>query len=219
MKKIVLFTIISFCLFTDLHAQKLRFGIQGSGGVGTALTTDREKELSEIETVYLGISKIYPVFSYGINAYAGYSINENWGIAIEPGIFRKGFAKKVEVNNKIVRQQTHLNYFQLPILAELFLDKNITLTVGPELSYLFSAKEMTEKQSTDVFEQYRKNKLDIALQIGLYYTFNNHFDIGLKSGVSAIRLERFSILNDKNEVVTEYDRRNAYGHAFFRIKL
>ncbi len=219
MKRFVLFMVVFLCIITNSFAQKLRLGIQGNGGMATAATTDQEKEFSEIETVYLGISKIYPVFSYGLNIYAGYTINEDWGIAIEPGFIRKGFAKKIEINNRIVRQQTHLKYLQLPILAEVFLSENLTLTVGPELSYLLNAKEVTEKQSTDVFEQYSKNKLDIALQVGLYYTFNRHFDIGIKSGVSATRLGRFSILNDDNEVVTEYDRRNAYGNAFFRIKL
>ncbi|OPZ31032.1 MAG: hypothetical protein BWZ00_00709 [Bacteroidetes bacterium ADurb.BinA174] len=219
MKKLALFTIISFCLFTNLYAQKLRFGIQGSGGMATAATTNREKEFSEIETVYLGISKIHPVFSYGFNIYAGYAINEDWGVAIEPGFIRKGFAKKVDINNNIEKLQTRLNYFQIPILAEVFFSENITLTLGPELSYLLDAKEVIEKQSTDVLKQYNKNKLDVALQVGLYYTFNKHFDIGIKSGVSATRLGKFAILNSENEVVVEYDRRNAYGHVFLRVKL
>lgn len=219
MKKLALFTIISFCLFTNLHAQKLRLGIQGGTGISTATTTDGEKEFSDIETVYLGISKIYPVFSYGFNIYAGYAINKDWGIAIEPGLIRKGFAKKIEINNNIERIQTHLNYFQIPILAEVFLSENLTLTVGPEMSYSLNAEEVIDKQSTDVSNQYNKNKLDVALQVGFYYTLNKHFDVGLKSGVSATRLGKFAILNNDNEVVTEYERRNAYGHVFFRVKL
>lgn len=218
MKKLALFAIIIFTVVTNLNAQKLRMGVQGGGGIAIA-ETDYNEKFSEIETVYLGMSKDYPIFSYALNIYAGYAINNNWGIAIEPGFIRKGFAKKVEINNEILRQKDYLNYLQLPILAEVFLSDGVTMTLGPELSYLLDAKKVTGNESTDISEQYDNKKLDIALQVGFYYTFKKHFDIGLKGGVSATRLGKFVILNDANEVVAEYNRRNAYGHIFFRVKL
>lgn len=219
MKKTVFFTVVFFCIITYASAQKIRFGVQGGSGMSTA-TTDFDKEFTETEAAILGISKDYPVFSYGANIYAAYSISEKWGIAIEPGIIRKGFAKKVAIgNNKIEKQNTYLNYFQFPIIAEIFLDKNLTLTAGPEVSYLLNAKNVAGNESKNISEDFSDKKIDIALQFGIYYTWHNNFDIGLKGGVSATRLGKFAILNYANGVVAEYNRRNAYGHIFFRVKL
>lgn len=183
-------------------------------------TTDFDKDFTETEAAILGISKDYPVFSYGANIYAVYSISEKWGIAIEPGFIRKGFAKKIaNYNNKIEKQSTYLNYFQFPILAEVFLEENLTLTAGPEVLYLLNAKSVMGSESKNISEDFSDKKIDIALQIGAYYTLHKNFDIGLKGGVSVTRLGKFAILNYTNEVVAEYNKRNAYGHVFFRVKL
>lgn len=226
MKKLLLFIIIGFGLLTNSYAQKLLhfgeqrfyFGVQAGGGLSMA-ATDYSKKFTEFETAYLKLSKDYQVLSYGFNVYAGYVVNENWGIAFEPGFIRKGSAKKVSINNRIEKENTYLEYVHIPVLGEVFLSDEITLTVGPELSYLLNAKKVTGGKSVNVSEEYDNKKIDIGLQAGIYYTFNKRFDLGLKTGVSITRLDKFTMLNPANEVIAEYNKRNMYASVFFRVKL
>ena len=204
---------------TNLYAQKFHFGIQGSAGAST-IVTHRENDFEDIEKVYLGLSKNYLIFSHGINAYMAYTLNQNLRIAIEPGCIRKGFAKKIAIDNEIFRQNNNLDYFHIPMLAEFFSNEtNVALSIGPEISFLLKANQKTNGARVDVLNSYRDKKIDLGLQIGLYYTFNKHFDMGAKGGISLTRLGYVTFLNNNNEVILQYHQRNAYGQLFFRAKL
>lgn len=219
MKKI-LFLLLFSCIMMSLHAQKLRVGLQGGIGVATFIT-DTPTEYADIENVFLGIAKEYPVLSYTTNLYVSYKINENWGIAVEPGFIRKGSAKKIEVENKLYRNNTFMNYIQIPVLAEIYVgeDENLTLTMGPEIAILLRAEESSKVANLDITNDYKNRKIDPSLQVGLYYTFAKHFDIGLKAGVSFLKIGNVTLLNEAKEVVAQYKQYNTYGHAFLRIKL
>ncbi len=218
MTKYISLLIFLASIFTNGYAQKIHFGIQGGAGIAT-ITTDNE-DFKDVENAYLGISKNYPVFSYGFNLYTGYSINENWGIAVEPGFIRKGFAKKVSDNDRILRKSSYLDYLHIPILAEFYLkDENITFSAGPELAFLLNANQKFNGANTDILNTYTDKKFDLGLQIGAYYTVKKHFDIGIKGGVSLLKIDDITLVNNANEVIGRYAQRNAYSHLFMRIKL
>jgi hypothetical protein len=72
---------------------KFSVGIQG--GLGGAFTENSYIGGNEYTTdMLLGIPEVYPVWSHMYNLYFSYGINNDFGIALEPGIIRKGYGGK-----------------------------------------------------------------------------------------------------------------------------
>lgn len=192
-KTIILFvTFLLFC--THIHAQKFRIGVQGGVGIST-FNVDQSEDYDAFEQKYLGIAKEYLVFSNAINLYVSYKIKDNWGIAAEPGFIRKGSGKKVSIDNVLYRNNTLLNYFQIPLLAEIYLDENITLAVGPELAFLLKANQSSKLGNLETTNNYNDRKIDLGVQLSFFYTFAKHFDVGVKGGSSLLKIGDAVVLN------------------------
>ena len=79
----------------------------------------------------------------------------------------------------------------MPILMNLYLSKNIYLSVGPEVAYRINAKVKTKNISKDISDFYEKEELSGLM--GINYKWKEKVDIGLRynqgiSYVSTIRL-------------------------------
>lgn len=225
MRKTVFTSFITLFLLLaipGLHAQK-RFSVGIQGGLGATFTENKYKGGNEYTTdVILGIPKIYPVLSPMYNLYLSYSINENFGIAVEPGMIRKGYgSKRVLEEGDVVFDRRQMDYLQFPLLMELYVDKSVTITVGPEFGYLLDKKMKTTQNSKPAVstDLPKNNRFDVGIQIGGYYTFMKHLDVGIKVGASFIRGDKYYLTNDAGEVLTRVSRKNNYVNPFIRIRL
>ena len=223
-KKISTVSVVLFLLLSghSLYAQKkLSVGIQGGLGGATAYHSYKgeDENISDLE---LGIPKIYPVFSHMYNLYLSYRINEDFGIAFEPGMIRKGYGyKNITEDRDVVFSRKRMDYMQLPLLAEFHVEESIVLTVGPEFGYLWNAKLSTSVNSgpNGITELPKRNRFDCGIQIGGYYTLKKYLDVGIKVGSSLTKADKFYLINDYGEVVSDVSKRYVYVNSFIRVKL
>lgn len=223
MKKNRLFflAVLFISIFTQsAHAQqKFTVGLQGGLGMASAYNF-YNKGNAYTSDIELGIPKNYPTLSYMYNLYLSYKINEKYGVALEPGIVRKGYGTKI-YNEDVFFNKRRLNYFQLPVLMEFYVDNAFTLTIGPEFGYLLSAKMKSndDSDSLNLIKLYRKNRFDFGVQLGGFYTFIDHIDVGLKIGGSFTNIEKSYLTDISGNVLTDVFTKNMYANLFTRIKL
>jgi hypothetical protein len=101
--------------------------------------------------------------SYHAGFYAQFSVTNNFSIQPEALYARKGFAA--------AGTDTHLDYFDVPVLASFRVLDNISLLAGPQVSVLMTVKE-------------NDKELDKA--------FHNSFDYGAAAGIEG-RLSVFRL--------------------------
>lgn len=220
MKNKLSFLLIGFCIaaFFKINAQQLRFGVQSGVGMASAFNHfSKNNELKHSPELKPNNS---PVLSYSANLYISYPFNEQFSVALEPGLIRKGFANQIHEGNDLLYNRNFLYYVQLPVLVEFKLDNPFTFSIGPELGYLLSAK-LKEKHDADLIDlmhYYQKNRIAAGVQGGGYYSFSKNFDLGLKTGLSFTNLDKFILMDTEGHVVAEVRRKALYINAFTRYK-
>jgi hypothetical protein len=223
-KKITAAFIILFLLPAghSLYAQQ-KFSVGIQGGLGVAFTENSYRGGNEYTTdVILGIPKVYPVLSHMYNLYFSYRMNNVFGIALEPGIIRKGYGgKRVLEEGDVLFDRRQIEYLQLPLLLEFSLTESVQLMAGPEFGYLLDKKMRTTHDSKPaVLTDLPKNdRFDFGIQVGGYYTLMKHLDVGIKVGASFTGGDKYYLTNDAGEVLTKVYRKNCYANSFIRVKL
>jgi hypothetical protein len=219
LKLIFFLVILYFFHYGAATGQKLRYGVQLSGGIASAYQYYPKKN-EYTNNPDFGMPKNIPILSYGFNLYASYELNEQLGIAFEPGFIRKGFANKFVDSYDLTHNKTYLSYIQLPVLMEFKLADFMTLTIGPEIGYLIDAKlkQIDALESVSIMNYYQHNRIDVGLQGGAYYSLSDNFDVGLKAAASLTNLERFYIEVEGGNALVEVRRNSMYIHAFTRVK-
>ncbi|MDR0421898.1 MAG: outer membrane beta-barrel protein [Proteiniphilum sp.] len=201
--------------------QKFTVGIQG--GLGGAFTENRYTGGNAYTTdMLLGIPKVYPVWSHMYNLYLSYGISNDFRIAFEPGVIRKGYgSKKIQEERTVIFERRELDYLQLPLLLEFSPDESLRFTAGPELGYLLKGKmRETHGSGPSALTDLPENKrYSLGIQIGGSYTLIKHLDVGLKIGASFIGGDKYYLTNDNGEVLTKVARENCYINSFVRVKL
>lgn len=223
MRRIII-ALVLLLVWQGMNAQQ-KFSVGIQGGLGVSFSENEYKSGNEYTNdVILGIPEIYPVLSHMYNLYLSYRINDEFGIAMEPGIIRKGYGSKrveEEGEREVLFDRRKMDYLQFPLLLELFLTESVTLTAGPEIGYLLNKKMSTTRNSKPVAstDLPKNNRFDVGMQVGGHYTFMKHLDVGIKVGVSFLRGDKYYLTNDAGEVLTRVSRRNMYASPFIRIKL
>jgi hypothetical protein len=172
-----------FCIFLlisipylMINGQKIKYGLTIGFDVANSHVTNRLK--GDDSRVF------YPMLAYNINGFIGYKSQSFWGLSIEPGFIQKGgFRKNVISYSSGVMYQGdisyRLNYIQFPILANLFINNKLYFSIGPELSYMLSAKAKFDSFSTDITSSY-DNKFELSGTIGVNYSIWKNIDIGIR---------------------------------------
>lgn len=213
--------IVFFLLYSTFStsAQSLKFGVQAGGGLASAYNYFPEK--NEYTTdIELGIPKNFIVPSYNFNLYISCPINDLAAVAVEPGFIQKGYSNKFIDNNDLAYNKNYLSYIQMPILLEYKIQQPITLSIGPEIGYLLRARLKNEgiDGSVNLMNYYQKNRVDVGMQFGVFYTFNERFDLGLKLGASLTNLEKNYLVNESGEVLADIKKKATYLNTFTRYK-
>lgn len=203
-----------------LNGQEIQYGIQAGGGLASAFNYYPKKNEYTNDPDF-GIPKNIPILSYNINLYISYFVNENFGVAIEPGFIQKGFANKFVDSYDLTDNKIYLSYIQVPVLMEFKFKNALNLTIGPEIGYLVDAefKQIDEAERISLMNYYQNNRVDVGVQAGGYYSFTERLDIGLKAGASLTNLEKFYIEIDGENAFVEVRRNAMYINAFVRMRL
>ena len=169
MKKNFLVAAIAVLGFSNVSAQKIKFGAKG--GFNLASVSGKNTTGKEVVTSFnLGVLSEIPVttkFSFQpelMYSGQGYSFND---------------------------QTIALSYLNLPLMGKYYVAKGLSVEVGPQIGFLFSAKN----EDINVKDSFKK--LDFGVNFGLGYKFDNGLNFGARYNMGLT-----DINNVKNPVGT-----------------
>lgn len=160
MKIIVI--IIGMVLLSSINSSAQNFEVGVAAGfdvVSLHLTNPSENSF---------IYNISPIATYNINGFLSFKNTSFWGFSLEPGIIRKGWNQSYNSNDQ--KNKIRLYYLQLPVLSDFYISNRIYFSIGPEISYLVSAKNKYENK-------YESNTQDIVEHL-------NRFELSAMAAIS-----------------------------------
>ncbi len=166
-------SVLTLCIFIvmsvlNVGAQEIRFGILS--GFNVTRTNISEYTVSAVS---YGKDQKDPMASFNINGYFEYKSAGLWGLAVEPGYIRKGGSNPVNHDGK-----TCLNYFEVPVLVNLYISERLYVSLGPGVSYLLNVKYHYKSDSYDI--PVSGNRYEISGLIGINYDILKNMGIGLR---------------------------------------
>lgn len=201
--KIVLLPLVVFVLIhLNTAAQKLNYGIvAGVDMVQLAPIGNDHPHLFD-----------RPRASFNINAHLGYEYNKNWGLTVEPGFMSKG--------GSIQNDETKLklNYLQMPILADYYLNDRISISFGPELAYLLSSQIKIDGNSIDAQKVYDQ-KFELSGVVGLNFELESNIDLGVRYSHGLTHISEITYLDENDFHLSNGKEYNHYAQLFVRFKL
>ena len=152
MKKNFLVAVIAVVGFSNVNAQKIKFGVKG--GFNLASVSGKNTTSKEVVTSFnLGFLAEIPVstkFSFQpelMYSGQGYSFND---------------------------QTIALSYLNVPLMGKYYVAKGLSAEAGPQIGFLFSAKN----EDINV-KDYFKN-VDFGVNFGLGYKLDNGLNFGAR---------------------------------------
>lgn len=134
-----------------------------------------------------------PMNSYNINCFISYKSQGFLGFSLEPGYIIKGSG--LGLNSK-----DEFKCFQFPLLAEVYILKKLNFSIGPEFSYMFSAKSINPSYVIDISDQYNKT-FELSGFIGINYLIFRGIGIGIgyNHGITYIRKSPWGSISNPME--------------------
>jgi hypothetical protein len=201
--KIVLLTLTAIVLIQlNARAQKFNYGIvAGVNMVQLAPIGNDHPHLFD-----------RPRASFNINAHIGYKYNKNWGLTVEPGFMTKGGSIQND-DSKL-----KLNYLQIPILADYYLNDRISISFGPELAYLLSAQIKIDGNAIDAQKVYDQ-KFELSGVIGLNFELESNIDMGVRYSHGLMHISEMTYFDMNGFQLSNAKEYNQYLQCFVRFKI
>ena len=172
MKKTLLLSALFLALSATTQAQLVKFGIKGglnySNLTGSTAKTDA-------------------ITSYHVGALAEINLSEKFSIQPELLYSTQGATYKTilgDIDNE-------LGYLSIPVMAKIYLNKVISLELGPQASFLLSEK--------DEFDIHNQNTFDFAAAGGLGFKITESIFVQARYVLGLTEVSKDA--NTKNSVV------------------
>lgn len=131
-------------------AQHVKFGLKA--GVNFANYTNAEVNTSTLTSFHVGLLTEIKVFK---------------NFAVQPELLYSTQGAKLDNLGNEIKDQ--LGYISIPALAKFNLNDQLSLELGPQVSFLLNQRSNVDLGDTNTF--------DFAVAGGLSYTFGKHFFI------------------------------------------
>ncbi|RKR09269.1 outer membrane protein with beta-barrel domain [Flavobacterium sp. 90] len=174
MKKILLLAVLTVLGFTNVNAQKIKFGVKG--GLNFAnISGDNTKDADLVTSFNFGVLSEIPIsekFSFQpelMYSGQGYSFNDN---------------------------TVALSYLNVPLMGKYYLTKGFSVEAGPQIGFLLAAKN----EKINVKDSF--NTVDFGVNFGLGYKLDNGLNFGVRYnlGLTDINNVDNSSIKNKNSV-------------------
>ncbi|AWG20132.1 hypothetical protein FFWV33_00655 [Flavobacterium faecale] len=175
MKKILTLAILTVLGFTNVTAQKIKFGIKG--GLNFAnISGDNTKDASTVTAFNFGVLSEIPLSDK---------------FSFQPELLYSG--QGYSLNDKTIA----LGYLNVPLMGKYYVSKGFSVEAGPQIGYLLSAKN----ESLDIKNSLKT--VDFGVNFGLGYKLENGLNFGARynMGVSNINKSDYSADKIKNGVL------------------
>ena len=188
MKK-TLFIAVLFLGMISLKAQEMHFGARGALSITKIKFIDVDGD-SDWEDEYNNHSKGKMNFEIGV--FGEYMFNDQFAIAPELNYAGAGDRWEGKNGDGPWTRTYSLTYLQVPVMLKYYINENISINAGPQLSFLMSAKEDYEQgdfsRTIDLIEDKEIKTSDFGLNIGGSYKMESglFFDIRYYMGLSGL---------------------------------
>lgn len=211
--KIRKITVLMFILLwtMGLNAQEFTFGLVAGFDVANARLTNKPSSVSEYRSYF-------PLIAFNINTHVGFKSKSFWAITIEPGFIQKGGVIRYDDDDRNKDVKLISNYIQVPIFIDFYLNKNLSLSVGPEFAYMINTKAKSNENSSDLTDLYDK-KFEVSGLIGINYNIIKYIDIGLRYNHGLTYTQIISFTDKTGTEVGEGKVYNQYFQFFVRFKI
>lgn len=156
-----------FFVSPNLFGQNINYGIQFGSGVS-------QLQIPALKGIPLISNQ--PIFSYQINSFVQYQVNDHFAFQLEPGYIRKGGELGILPEWTDIHTSLKLDYIHIPLIAQFYPKQNIALSIGPEFSYLLGHNYDFMEIVLDPIPQ----KFNVGLNAGITYYPSDTFSIGLR---------------------------------------
>ncbi|MFH6958143.1 porin family protein [Flavobacterium aquidurense] len=180
MKKFLLLAVVTVLGFTNVNAQKIKFGAKG--GLNFAnVSGDNTKGLDVVTSFNFGVVAEIPV-------------SEKF--SFQPELMYSGQGYGFNNNNNNNNNTIALNYLNIPLMGKYYVTKGLSVEAGPQIGFLLSAKN----EKKDVKDSF--NTFDFGVNFGLGYKLDNELNFGVRYnlGLTDINNVNNSSIKNKNGV-------------------
>lgn len=198
MKKILL---LLFCLTPAVIFAQFRVGVRLGGNLAN---------FTGSEVKQWGAANVdpTPMIKFHLGVYADYYILEN--LSIQPGLFYSAKGPKYEGETEIYDMDGNFNmadityvkrlgYIDIPILFHYHINESLSVFIGPQFSFLLSAKVKNDADQEvlnalglddeeDVKDSYRG--FDLGLPLGLAYELASGLNIQLGYDIGLLNIAK-----------------------------
>ena len=212
MTKKTIFIAVELIVILNITAfsQNFRFRLLAGVDLANVKTMNMPDAYEEYDE-YL---RYYPMIAYNLNGDIEYRKSAKWGLAIQPGFIQKGGRDKR--SDGYVRY--NLNYIQLPVLFNYYFADKFYLSIGPELSYMMSAKVRSKDNSVDITDWYDR-RTELSGLAGINYKITDKLAVGLRYNHGLTYIYKNTWMNGLGEIVYEPKHYNQYMQLIVKIEI
>lgn len=180
--------------YNSLKAQNSYFGLK-AGYNTSSLRSSNNSDIKLNDKNTLNIASVFSFRSWGAK----------WGFTIEPGYIKKGVsADSINYN---------LNYLNAPFLIDFYPINKIKLSLGPEISFLASAKNTKKKQGDRSIVDTYENLWELSGTASASYALDYFIDLGLRYNFGFTKIAQYDLELDRRNL------RNQYFQVFVIFKI
>ncbi|OMQ09529.1 porin family protein [[Flexibacter] sp. ATCC 35103] len=171
MKKVLLLAVVTVLGFTNVNAQKIKFGVKGGLNLAT-ISGDNTKGIDAVTSFNFGVVSEIPIsdkFSFQpelMYSGQGYSFNDN---------------------------TVALSYLNIPLMGKYYLTKGLSVEAGPQIGFLLAAKN----EKTNVKDSF--NTFDFGVNFGLGYKLDNGLNFGVRYNLGLTDINDVDNYSGKNK--------------------
>ena len=198
MKKLIIAAAALVTLTATVSAQDLpspfSFGVKGGLNIAGLSNLDNGQDRESLNI------KLRTAFYVG--AFAEYKFNDSFGIS--PEFVYSSQGTKAEGNEWDYEYKLPLHYFNIPVLAKVYVTEAFSIDFGPQFGLLLSAKDNEKTTWADGIEEYETDfkgeglikTFDVGLGVGATYNIGK-FMIQCRYNIGLVDVAKFEGENEK----------------------
>ena len=167
MKRLLVFFVVVMTVFTA--SAQFSLGVKGGLNIVNVNFTP----------VVNGSSESGYRSAYHGGIYEQYNVTDKFSVRAELLYSNKGVRFEASSNPPLSKTNINLHYLSLPLLAQYRIWNQLSVAMGPEISYLLSATSRSADGRSDVGFIYDR-KIDVGIAGGLGYQISEKVDIGAR---------------------------------------
>jgi opacity protein-like surface antigen len=133
MKKTILVAVLLLAISSNVQAQLVKFGIKG--GLNYANFTGSDLQFDAITSYHAGlVAEIKLIDSFSIQPELLYS------------------TQGATYKDAVTEFKNELGYLSIPVMAKIYLNKTVSLELGPQASFLLSERNQFDVNDANTFD-------------------------------------------------------------------